>query len=140
MSEKEWSPANILDLFGDSIARAILVLANSDPVAVSEIAETLDVSNPTVYRRIDPLVNANLLEERRQIDQDANQHKVYKTILDEVTFKIEGDSYTVDTQINQDLADDFESMWSDLESSNRRSETPDQSNPSDVQTPRGDPS
>lgn len=140
MGDKEWSPANILDLFGDSIARAILILANTDPVAVNEIAERLDVSNPTVYRRIDPLVDANLLEEKRQIDQDGNQHKVYKTILDEVTFKIEGDSYTVDTQINQDLADDFESMWSDLESTNRSGGTVDRPNPSDVKTRRGDPS
>lgn len=39
MGEKEWGPANVLDLFGDSIARAILLLANDDPVAVSEITE-----------------------------------------------------------------------------------------------------
>lgn len=140
MSEKEWSPANVLDLFGDSTARAILLLANRDPVAVSELAEALDVSTPTVYRRIGPLVDANLLEERRRIDQDGNQHKVYETILDEVTFKIRGDSYTVDTQIDQDLAEDFESIWSDLESPNRRGETAGRPEPSGVQTPRGDPS
>lgn len=140
MGEKEWRPANVLDLFGDSIARAILLLANDDPVAVREIAEILDVSDPTVYRRIGPLVDANLLEERRQIDRDGTQHKVYETILDEVTFKIEGDSYTVDTQIDQDLAEDFESVWSELESPNRRGEATGRPEPSGVQTPRGDPS
>lgn len=140
MGEKEWRPAKTLDLFGDSIARAILILVNTNPAVVSELAETLDVSNPSVYRGIDPLVEANLLEERRQIDQAGNQHKIYKTILNEVTFKIEGESYTVATQINQDLADGFESMWSDLESTDRRNEPVEQSNPAGVQPQRGDPS
>lgn len=140
MGEKEWRPANTLDLFEDSIARAILILVNTNPAVVSELAETLDVSNPSVYRGIDPLVEANLLEERRQIDQAGNQHKIYKTILNEVTFKIEGESYTVATQINQDLADGFESMWLGLESTDRRNEPVERSNPSGVQPQRGDPS
>ena len=123
MGEKEWRPDNILDVFGDSVTRAILVIASERSVRVPDVADRLDVSDPTVYRRIDPLVEANLLKEHRRIDRDGNQHKEYETILEEVTFAIEDGSYTVDIQVDQDLTDDFESMWSDLESTNRRSKT-----------------
>jgi predicted transcriptional regulator len=123
MGEKEWCPSNVLDLFGDSIARATLVIASEGSVSVPDIAEQLDVSDSTIYRRIDPLMEANLLKEHRRIDRHGNQHKEYETILDEVTFAIEDGSYRVDIQVNQDLGDDFESMWSDLESTSRGSES-----------------
>lgn len=139
MGDKEWSPSNILDVFGDPIARATLVVANDRSVSVKEIAETLDVSNPTIYRRIDPLVDANLLAERRRIDTDGNQHKEYETILDEAKFSIDGDSYTVDIQVDQDLTDDFESIWSDLESASPQQESTDTSKPSTAKTPWEDP-
>ena len=137
MGDKEWSPSNVLDVFGDPIARATLVIANSGPVSVKEIAEHLDVSNPTIYRRIEPLVDANLLEERRRIDTDGNQHKEYETILDEATFSIDGDSYTVDIQVDQDLTHDFESIWSDLESANPQQQTTDTPKSSTLKTSGG---
>ena len=119
MGQKEWSPANLLDVFGDSIARAALVIANEQPVAVKDLADELDVSDPTVYRRIDPLVDANLLKEHQRIDQNGNQHKEYETMIEEATFTVDDDGYTIDIQVRQDLTDDFESMWSDLEWTNQ---------------------
>lgn len=120
MSDKEWSPANILDVFGDPIARATLVLASDHPVTVQDIAKQLEVSTPTIYRRIDPLVDRNLLREHQQIDEKGNQPSEYQTTLDEVTFKINTNGYTVDLQVRQDLADDFESLWTDLEGASRQ--------------------
>lgn len=140
MGEKEWCPASILDVFGDSIARATLVIASEQPVAVPDVAEWLDVSEPTVYRRIDPLLEANLLEECRRIDADGNQPNQYRTILDEVTFSIEDSSYTVDIQVNQDLSDDFESLWSDLETASPPSKADATSPTSQPPDKRGDPS
>lgn len=139
MGDKEWSPSNILDVFGDSIARAILVIADGDHVSVKEIAEQLDVSDPTVYRRIDPLVDANLLEEHRRIDRNGNQHKEYETVLDEATLTLDGDSFTVDIQLDQDITDDFESIWSDLKSPNPAQETADTSKPTTTKSTREGP-
>lgn len=139
MADKEWSPTNILDVFGDRIARATLVIANQDPVAVKEIAEVLDVSDPTVYRRIDPLVEANLLAVSTRVDENGNQHKVYETILDEVTFAIEGDTYAVDVQVDQGLSDNFGDLWSDLESSDPAPDRISETKSSTVEL-QGDPS
>lgn len=120
MTGKEWSPGNILDVFGDPVARATLVLASDEPVTVKTIANQLDVSDPTVYRRVDPLVDANLLRKRQRIDERGNQPCKYETMLERVTFEIQTGGYTVDVQVKQDLAEDFESMWTDLERTGSR--------------------
>lgn len=115
MPDKEWSPANILDVFGDPIARATLVLASERPVTVNDLADRLDVSNATIYRRIDALVDANFLQKYPQIDGRGNQPNEYRTLLDEVSFRVDMTGYTVDIQVQQDLADDFDSIWTDPE-------------------------
>lgn len=38
MGEKEWDPATVLDVFGDELARRILVLASGRPVAAHDLA------------------------------------------------------------------------------------------------------
>lgn len=140
MGDKEWSPASILDIFGDSIARATLIMASEHAVTVPDIADRLGVSPPTVYRRIDPLVDANLLEERLRVDEAGKQPKQYETILDEVTLSIEDGSYTVDIQVDQDIADDFESMWADLESTSTPAEQDTPLTSTGATEKRGDPS
>lgn len=124
MGQKEWRPSTVLDVFADSVARNTLVVANIQPVSANQLAETLDVSPPTIYRRIDPLVEANLLKERQRVDPDGNQHKEYETVLEEVTVAIENDGYTVDIQVDRDLTDDFEAFWSDIESTSHRLDIP----------------
>lgn len=128
MGQKEWRPSTVLDVFADPVARNTLVLANGQAVSANQLAETLDVSPPTIYRRIDPLVEANLLKERQQVDPDGNQHKEYETVLEEVTVAIENDGYAVDIQVDRDLTDDFEALWSDIESTSHRLDIPQDAN------------
>lgn len=115
MGSKEWAPANVLDVFGDPVARATLVLASEQPRSASVIADELGVSDQTVYRRIDQLLDFDLLAEHRRIGENGNQYVEYETMLDAVTFTIEGGGYDVDLRMRQDLTDDFEAMWADLE-------------------------
>lgn len=139
MGQKEWRPSNVLDVFADTIARNTLVLANRQPVSANQLAETLDVSPPTIYRRIDPLVDANLLKERQRVDPDGNQHKEYETVLEEVTVAIENDGYAVDIQVDRDLTDDFEAMWSDIESTSYRLDLAQDANLGQDDRPESDP-
>lgn len=139
MAKKEWTPSNILDLFADPVARALLLVANGRPVSVNDIADSLDVSNPTIYRRIDALVDANLLAEYQRINPNGNQHKEYETILDEITFSVEADGYKVEMQVDQNLAADFESLWSDLEVTGGSFATSQQPRPASKNGQEGDP-
>lgn len=117
MGEKEWEPATVFDVFGDALARRILVLASDRPVAADDLAEQLDVSEPTVYRRVNTLFEYDLLSEDQAIDADGNHYKTYETALKRAAFEIEAGGYNVDLELRRSLADQFDAFWSDLERS-----------------------
>lgn len=117
MGEKEWSPSDVFDVFGDSLARRILVLASDRALSADEFAEQFDASRPTIYRRLNALIDYDLVRESQQIDMSGNHYQVYETTLKRVSFEIEGGGYTIDMTMRQSLAEQFESFWTDLEES-----------------------
>lgn len=117
MAEKEWAPTDVFDLFGDSLARRILVLASDRPLSADDLADQFDVSRPTIYRRVNALIDYDLLREQQEIDVDGNHYQVFETTLKRITFEIEGGGYTIDMTMRQSLANQFESFWTGLEES-----------------------
>lgn len=117
MTKKEWAPSDVFDVFGDSLARRILVLASDRPLSADDLADQFDVSRPTIYRRINALIDYDLLREQQEIDMDGNHYKVFETTLKRIAFEIDGGGYTIDMTVRQSLADKFESFWSGLEES-----------------------
>lgn len=115
MGDKNWDPATVFDLFGDSVVRRILVVASDAPVSANELVDRLDVSPPTVYRRINELLEHEFLAERRRIDEDGNQYRVFETTLRRIEFRVEDGGYDVDIGMRRDITDRFEAFWSDLE-------------------------
>lgn len=115
MGEKEWVPSDVFDVFGDSLARRILVLASDRPVSADDLGTQLDVSKPTIYRRLNALIDYDLLRERQQIDVKGNHYKSYETTLRSVTLEIKDGGYNINLSMRQSLADQFESFWTDLE-------------------------
>lgn len=114
MSKKESDTSRIFDLFGDDLSRQILVLASESPLSANELASTLNTSDPTVYRRINALLEYDLLREHQEIDTDGNHYKTFETTLDRIAFEIEDGGYNIDLQLRQDLVDQFDDFWSDL--------------------------
>lgn len=115
MGEKEWKPSDVFDVFGDSLARRILVLASERPVSADDLAEQLDVSRPTIYRRVNALADYDLLTEQQQLDADGNHYQTVETTLKQIVFEIEDGGYNVSLEMRQSLADQFESFWSNLD-------------------------
>ncbi|MFB6159681.1 MAG: ArsR/SmtB family transcription factor [Haloferacaceae archaeon] len=115
MGDKEWSPSNVFELFGDELARQILVLTSERPLAADELAEHLEVSPPTVYRRTNALVEQDLVRERQQVDADGHHYRTFETTLKRVAFEIEDGGYNVDVEMRRSLADQFQALWTDLE-------------------------
>lgn len=99
-----WDPETVFDVFGSESARRILALASEGPVTADDLASHLSVSQPTVYRRVDELVEYDLLTERDHVDDDGNQFNTYVTNLDAVTFSVEDGSFVVDLQLERDVA------------------------------------
>lgn len=117
MSEKEWSPSDVFDVFGDSLSRQILIMASEQPMAADDLAERLQVSEPTIYRRLNALIDYDLLRVDREVNTGGNDYKTVETTLRRVAFEIENGGYTIDLQMRQSIASQFESFWTDLDGS-----------------------
>ena len=120
MGDKEWNPRNLFDVFGDSLSREILLLANGSPVSATTLVDELDVTPPTVYRRLDELDEYDLVTEHRQIDDRGNHYRTFETSLSRVEFAIEDGRFTVDVGMRRDLTDRFEAFWSEFEGARPR--------------------
>ena len=111
---KEWEPEDVFDVFGNELAREILVLASVEPMSAEELAERCERSQPTVYRRLNALESYGLLSERQEVDPDGHHYKTYETKLREVSFTIEDGGFTIDLDIRKDLVDKFSDFWTGM--------------------------
>ena len=107
----DWDPNTVFDVLGDEEARRLLAAANLEPVSAQELADGLDVSEATVYRRVDACTEYDLLVERTRVDDDGNHYTVYETKLQRACFEIDGGGYDVNVERRRDAVDrldDFE--------------------------------
>ena len=116
---KDWNPSSLFEVFGDSLAREILVVASEQPVSAEAIGNHADASLPTVYRRLDTLTELDMLAERRHVDPDGNQYREFETALQGVTLEIDDGGIDVDIRIRRDISDRFKAFWNELEETSR---------------------
>lgn len=114
MGEKEWAPMDVFELFGDALTRRILVLASEQPMSADELAGALDTSHPTIYRRVNALLEYDLLKEQQQIDAEGNHYNTFETTLNRITFEVDDGGYNIDIEMRQNLVDQFGGLWTDL--------------------------
>lgn len=95
--DQQATTAELLELLGDEYARRVLKAAAEEPVSANAIAESTEISRPTVYRRLDRLVEADLVRSELAVDSDGNHYRRYRTIFETVTLRIDeaGISLTV---------------------------------------------
>ena len=68
MTDSQWNPDNVIEVLASSESRRILAAASVRPVSAEELEVICEVSLPTVYRRINVLVEYDLLSEEQAID------------------------------------------------------------------------
>lgn len=117
MTDAAWEAANLLDVLGDSLCRRALVVASGSPVPATTLADQLDVSPPTVYRRVDSLVAHGLLCEHRRVDADGNHYRTFETTVDRVEVAFVDGGYEVSVGCRQDLGDQFDEFWTEFTAS-----------------------
>ena len=112
---RDWDPESVFDVLGNEQVRKILALTSVKPMSVQDLAENLDSSRPTVYRRVNACQEYDLVAEDTQIDGDGNHYNVYEANLERITFELEEGGFNVDIELRHDLVDQFGDFWSDLE-------------------------
>lgn len=114
MSESDSDPSSVVDVFGDQLTRQILFAASERAMSAEEIASTFDTSTPTVYRRLDAMLDHDLLEVHQEIDPEGNHYKTFETSLRRVTLEIEDGEYTINIEMREGLVDQFSAFWAEL--------------------------
>lgn len=80
--------SDVLDVLSDEHARTILVETSVRPMSAKELGERCDASLPTVYRRLERLLECDLLDERTRPRPDGNHHSVYAATLERFALEL----------------------------------------------------
>ncbi|MGM0606306.1 MAG: helix-turn-helix domain-containing protein [Halobacteriota archaeon] len=112
MSE-DWTAEDLFALLDDEYARAILTATRTKPMSAKQLSEDCDASLPTIYRRVDRLIDVGLLDEQTKPAADGHHYSVYTAALDRLTVELTADGLRVDVTHRppSDVADRFTEMW-----------------------------
>jgi DNA-binding transcriptional ArsR family regulator len=114
--DEERTIEEILDTIGDKKARAILAAISRNPLSAKKLSESLDLSLPTVYRRVELLQEHELLKTRTYVADDGNHYDVYESNFDSTVIRLEDSTGEYDIRIyrKENVPDWFAGLWNDL--------------------------
>lgn len=78
----------------DETARTILAETSAEPMTVNELTERVDASKPTIYRRVEQLETADLLDASIRPDAAGHQETVYSATFDRLTVELDDGEYS----------------------------------------------
>lgn len=78
----------LLDALGDSKARRCCALLVEEPRSAQELAEETGFSSPTVYRRLNTLQQAGLIESQITVDPDGGHYQTYAVVPTRIRVEI----------------------------------------------------
>lgn len=99
--ETQESDINIeaaLSLCSDEYAMEILESLKRGPSTAAQLRECCDGSKVTIYRRLNSLEDAGLIDSRMKLQCDGNHCKLYSPVVDRITITITDDGF--DTKIH----------------------------------------
>jgi DNA-binding transcriptional ArsR family regulator len=95
-TERAVDTDELLALLGDEFTRDILSTLGDESLPAREIADRAAISRPTVYRRLNRLEDAGVVETNMEIHLDGKHRKQFQIVLDEVAVSLVGDLAVVD--------------------------------------------
>ncbi|MFB6071626.1 MAG: transcriptional regulator [Halobacterium sp.] len=115
MSETGRPDANdLLELLGDEYVQGILAATSQEALAAKELGEALGADVSTVYRRVDDMLDHDLLVEETRIVEDGSHHSVYRANVDHVDVDIEDGDIVVGLQVRESASERFTRIWNDI--------------------------
>lgn len=95
-TERTIDAEELLCLLSDEYARSILRTIGDDGLPARRIAERLDLSRATVYRRLNRLEDAGMVETAMAYHSEGHHRKHYRAALDEVLLSFDGGDVVVE--------------------------------------------
>jgi len=112
---KEWEPDDVFDVLASETARRVLAATSVHAMSAQELGEVCDTSLPTVYRRVNALVEYDMLSAELEVDTDGTQYKTYTNDLERIEVLVDDGSFNVNIEIETDAVDQFGAAFSDLQ-------------------------
>lgn len=104
--------ATIASLIDNEHARTVLTAASDEPMSATELTACTEATLPTMYRILDRLQDADLVEEGTRIRPDGHHDTVYVATLDAIEFSLEDGSLELSVSRRRgDPAAELASLW-----------------------------
>ena len=101
----------VLAILDDDYARAILEATRQKQMFAKELSEECDMSVSTVSRRVNTLLEYDLLIERTHVDPDGHHYSEYEAQLDRVDVRLLESGFDVRIELREDAPDRFARLW-----------------------------
>ncbi|WP_411962984.1 winged helix-turn-helix domain-containing protein [Haloferax sp. YSMS24] len=95
------SSDELLDILGDTESRALLVALRRESQSAKELGETVDLSLPTVYRRLDRLGEYDLVTSTTEVRADGTHYRQYECAFDETVVTLSPDGFQVKLTLDE---------------------------------------
>lgn len=86
----------LLSVLSDDHARDILVTISEEALPAREIADRLDISKPTVYRRLNRLEDVGVLSTSLAYDPDGHHRQQYCATLGRVVLSVDAERINIE--------------------------------------------
>jgi len=94
-------------LLADETTQQILIETTTEPMSADELSDACDVSPQTVYRRLEELIEYDMITEDLELDDDGHHYKVYTATLDRVVITLTSDGFRLDLSLRERMAARF---------------------------------
>ena len=105
---------DLLELLGQERVRQILAATSREPMSAKALSSECEVARSTIYRRVEDMLDSDLLVERTRIESDGSHHSVYEANVDHLDVDIEDGAIDVRVHVREDAAQRFSRIWSDI--------------------------
>lgn len=105
------SAKEVVDLVGDDYAWQILAETREEDRSAEALSETCNADPSTIYRRIERLEEADLLEAEQQLDPGGHHYKTYRANLDAIHVHLDEEGFTVEIDRREPPADRFTRLY-----------------------------
>jgi DNA-binding transcriptional ArsR family regulator len=88
-------PDSVLSLLDDEHVQSILAALRDGPRPAQDLVDSCEASRPTVYRRLDDLEDAGVVESRTALRPDGHHRKEFATAVESLSMELEDGSFVV---------------------------------------------
>jgi len=106
-TEPDLPATELLELLGDEYTHAVLGAVLERPRTGAELVEATDVSKATVYRRLDRLQEAGIVDARLKLDTDGHHCKQFYPTAASVRVGLDADGFAASIESADQRGDGF---------------------------------